>query len=47
MRLSVFLIMSCLTYALVGCAETGRYPITDVECDPDNPVLNAPDCTPI
>ncbi len=48
MRLTVFLIMSCLTWALAGCAGPGRYPITGAECGPDDRVLDmdAPDCPP-
>jgi len=40
--------VSCAILALAGCAEQERYPVTGIECGPDDPVLDmdAPGCPP-
>lgn len=43
------LVQICLlsaTLGVLGCTETGRYPVSDDQCGPTDPVkgLNAADC---
>jgi hypothetical protein len=43
-----FLIALIGTLALAGCLQEERYPISNQECGPDDPVkeLTVPDCAP-
>jgi hypothetical protein len=44
-RLVQMLLFSA-TLGILGCAEPGRYPVSGLECKPDDPVkdLSAADC---
>ncbi|WP_439156043.1 hypothetical protein [Yoonia sp.] len=46
MRISIRLITATLAVILAACEDTNRYPVTEEQCGPDDPVLglDAADC---
>ena len=42
----VTILLLAATLGLAGCAETGKYPVSDEQCVPTDPVkdLDASDC---
>ena len=46
MKISIWTIGAILAMTLAACEDTGRYPVTEEQCGPNDPVLglNAADC---
>ncbi|MGB8812621.1 MAG: hypothetical protein WCC57_05495 [Paracoccaceae bacterium] len=46
MKQKIQLLVFAMMFAVAGCADPGRYPVSGEECGPNDPVLDmsAPDC---